>query len=236
MNNLLELGGSVDLIATAICDFDTPTKHYNRGDIVLNLTDIQAQAILATKNSQAKNDAVVLEFGFVQFNSIQCACVPLEQQIFSLLGIEEIRQSIIIQERLLHLAGTKVLLPTHYISNENSIRIQGIEHFQLNNVNDTLSSIVSEEFENDRIYDVQYEVSEIRHKIPLDSFEADIPYLKLQLSIHGNGDKKTVDGYLVIEKARMHYLPVLQFASNGVSHCVLRFTIIDDENKPSLVI
>lgn len=236
MNNLLELGGSVDLIATAICDFDTPTKHYNAGDIVLNLPDIQAQAILATKNSQAKDNAVVLDYGYVQFTSIQCMMVPLTKQIFGLLGIEEIDFSVTKEETLLHLAGSKVLLPTNFITDESSIHIEGINEFHLQNVGDSLSSIISEEFQNDCTYNVQYEVIEKRHKVPLDSYAADIPYLKLQLNVHGNGDKKTISSYLTVEKARMHYLPVLQFTPNGISHCVLRFTIIDDENKPSLVI
>ena len=38
--NLLELGGSVDLIATAICDFDTPTRHYKKDHVVLDIKDV----------------------------------------------------------------------------------------------------------------------------------------------------------------------------------------------------
>ena len=84
--NLLELGGSVDLIATAICDFDTPTRHYKKDHVVLDIKDVDLVLTTTEKTTRAKDDKLVLANVALTMTGVSFPLVPLEKQIYELLG------------------------------------------------------------------------------------------------------------------------------------------------------
>lgn len=235
-NNLLELGGSVDLIATAICDFDTPTKHYKEGDIVLNLEDLDVQVITSDRSHRSTSKKLDLDYGTLTVTSLQSSYVPMEKQLYELLGNKAVKFTITKQEWLPCVTEGTIMV-TNYVEDPNSIRVNDLSSFRVENRDDIkVTFIHSDEIKLDKFYRVQYNQIISKFSITLDSFEADIPYLKLQLRICGNVDKDGSEGYIFIEKARLHFVPILQFTSSGVTHCTLRFNVIDSEVKPQLVI
>lgn len=233
-NNLLELGGSVDLIATAICDFDTPTRHYNKGDIVLDLKSINALFLTNDSSSRANAKKLELDYAKLSVTSIQSQYVPIDSQLYDLLGDKEQAFSIVRSEVLPGING--MLLPTTYIADKDSVRIRDIESFEVENNDEMkLTYIKSEEFKDGQVYYIQYNKEVTKKPLLFDSFEADIPYVSLQLTIGGNVDKVDGETYLFIPKTRIHFVPILQFDSNSVSYCTLRFNVVNDESKPKMV-
>ena len=53
--NLMEFGGSGNIIATAICDFTCNGYNYKKGDIVLSLPDVSIHFNYGTKTSNANS-------------------------------------------------------------------------------------------------------------------------------------------------------------------------------------
>lgn len=236
LNNLLELGGSVDLIATAICDFNTPTKSYKEGDIVLNLTGLDIQLITSDRSHRAASKKVDLEHATLNISSLHANYVPMEKQLYDLLG-NAYQDFDVVKSEVVPCVIDGLLMLTEYVDNKDSIRIFGIENYTIEVDSDKqITTIYSEDIFSESFYNVQYSKTITKSSITLDSFDVDIPYLKIQLKINGNIDKKTSESYLFVEKVCLHFIPVLQFTSNGVTHCTLRFNVIDSENKPQLVI
>ena len=226
--NLLELGGSVDLIATAICDFDTPTRHYKKDHVVLDIKDVDLVLTTTEKTTRAKDDKLVLANVALTMTGVSFPLVPLEKQIYELLGSSK-KLFTIIKHDYLACELNGIILPLDYIENADDLKIE-------NDTESKTTVIKSDEFVEGQKYEIQYASYELRQQIIFDSYDTNIPYLSLQIKIKGNVDKKGVDSYLFIEKAKLHYDPVMRFVNQGVTYCTLYFDIIDSEKKPSLVI
>jgi hypothetical protein len=234
-NNLLELSGSVDLIATAICDFDTPTKHYKKDEVVLNLENIYSQAVVSNMSSKARSKSVVLDFSTMNVASIISSFIPLDKQIYDLLGEKPQEFNVIKVENVI-CAVDELLLPLNYIKNYNSVKIRNVENFTVeNNEELQITRIHSNEIIKGETYFLQYEEKVIKNPILMDTFEIDIPYLKIQLKINGNINKDAGTSYLFVPKVRLSFIPTLQFNDDNVSCCTLRFSVIEDEEKVKLV-
>ena len=234
--NLLELGGSVDLIATAICDFDTPTRHYKKDYVVLDIKDVDLVLTTTEKTTKAKDDKLVLANVALTMTGVSFPLVPLEKQIYELLGSSK-KLFTIIKHDYLACELNGIILPLDYIENADDLKIENVERFTIENDKESKTTVIkSDEFIEGRKYEVQYVSYELRQQINFDSYDTNIPYLSLQIKIKGNVDKKSADSYLFIEKAKLHYDPVLRFANQEVTYCTLYFDIIDSEKKPSLVI
>lgn len=126
-NNLLELTGTADLIATAICDFQTPLHFYKKGDVVLNLTDVNIQCITLDKSTKASSKLTDLEYTALAVNMIQSSFVPLDYQLYNLIGsVEEV--SLVYVERVECMAPGMVLLKDTLTEKEiETIKINQIE-------------------------------------------------------------------------------------------------------------
>lgn len=233
--NLLELGGSVDLIATAICDFDTPTKRYKKNQVVLDIKDIDVVLSTAERTSRARSEKTILANVSLSITGLSFPLVPLEKQIYELLGFEKTLFAIIKHDYLsCEIDG--ILLPLDYIENGDSLKIENVENFTIDNDEISKTTIIkSNGLVKGQIYEVQYVIYEERQQINFDSYDSNIPYLSLQIKIKGNIDKVGSDSYLFVEKAKLHYDPVMRFTNQGVTYCTLYFDVIDSENKPSLV-
>lgn len=231
MNNLLELGGSVDLIATAICDFDTPTKHYNKGDIVLNFQNLHSQLITNSKVSQGRTDVLSIEHSILTLSSIQFPVVPLENQIYGLLGKEK-QKELITKFQKIKALGTSIIL-NDYVKNVDSLRIPGIKNYQVIDNEQLKTTVInSDEFVVENNYIIQYDEEIEANPIFLDSQESSIPYLKLQLKVNGNADKENWSTYVLIEKASLRFNPSLIFTDKAVTYCSLIFNVIYDKLSP----
>lgn len=234
--NLLELGGSVDLIATAICDFDTPTRHYKKDYVVLDIKDVDLVLTTTEKTTRAKDDKLVLANVALTMTGVSFPLVPLEKQIYELLGSSK-KLFTIIKHDYLACELNGIILPLDYIENANDLKIENVERFIIENDTESKTTVIkSDEFIEGQKYEIQYVSYELRQQISFDSYDTNIPYLSLQIKIKGNVDKKGADSYLFIEKAKLHYDPVMRFVNQGVTYCTLYFDIIDSEKKPSLVI
>ena len=235
-NDLLELGGSVDLIAIAICDFDTPTKHYKKDEIVLNLAGIDVQVMSSDRSHRSVSKKLDLDYSTFTITSLQSSCVPMEKQLYELLG-NPVEEFFIVKQECITCVTDGIIVVTDYVEDASSIKIEGLDNFQIENRDDIQVTLIhSESIKANQFYNVQYNQKIKKASIILDSFEANIPYLKLQLRIKGNIDKDGAEGYMIIDKARLHFVPILQFTSTGVTHCTLRFNVIDSTIKPQLVI
>lgn len=235
-NNLLEFSGSVDLIATAICDFDTPTRHFKKDDVVLDLKNVNAQMTLANKSAKAISEKVDLDYAALHLRSMQVSLVPLNQQLCDLLGAKVEQFRIVYTEKVV-CGMPEMLLLNDFVVDVDSIRVRDVNDFSVVS-NDELkvTSLKSTNFVEGEYYDVQYSKNIVGSPIALDTFDADIPYLSIQLSVIGNIDKITDSCYILIDKVSVHFTPVLYFTPNSVTHCTLLFNIIDGNKKPLLVI
>lgn len=234
--NLIEFGDTGNLIATAICDFNTPTKSFKKGDIVLNLQNIKTSIYTNNKTKRADSQRLDLEYTDMNISGLQCTHVPIDYQIYTIFGEEEKDFNIVYSEEICCFADGSLLL-TEYVPLFETIRIEGIEDFSIDNNEDMQMTIVnSNNFISGCFYKIQYEKNVKKPFLKLDTQDADIPYLKLQLQIIGNLDKETNDSYLFIEKVRLHFTPSLNLQENSVSHCTLLFSVIDSDIKPQLVI
>ena len=225
-NNLLEFSGSVDLIATAICDFDTPTRHFKKDDVVLDLKNVNAQMTLANKSAKAISEKVDLDYAALHLCSMQVSLVPLNQQLCDLLGAKVEQFRIVYTEKVV-CGMSEMLLLNDFVVDVDSIRVRDVNDFSVVS-NDELkvTSLKSTNFVEGEYYDVQYSKNIVGSPIALDTFDADIPYLSIQLSVIGNIDKITDSCYILIDKASVHFTPVLYFTPHSVTHCTLLFNII----------
>ena len=155
-NNLLELGGSVDLIATAICDFDTPTKHYKKGDIVLNLEGLDIQVITNDKSSRSISKKIDLDYSTLSVVSLQSSYVPMEKQIYNLLGVEEQFFNVVKQEYL-PCVTEGVIMMTDYVEDPSTIRIPSLNKYSVENREEIQVTLIhSDEIKINKFYNVQY--------------------------------------------------------------------------------
>ena len=236
-NNLLELGGSVDLIATAICDFSTPVKDYKQGDIVLDLKDIYFQSQYVNNQKQARDGAIQLKYSEYMLNSLLFSAVPLNRQIYELFATVRSNTISVVKKEVVTCLQQGTLLP---LCNEGApiqetIRISNVKHFNTN-VERGILFLNSDEFVLGQKYELSYEYAKEGMTLELGNKDLDIPYLKLQISLKGNTDKQDSSGYLFVEKAHIMFTPILNFVKDGVSYCTLSMTVIDSEYKPYMVI
>lgn len=234
-NNLLELSGRVDLIATAICDFDTPTKHYKKGEIVLNLEDVLSEIVMQDKGSQSTSRKLDLDYSTLLTKNIQLNYVPLDSQLSNLISLHEESFAITKCKNLLcREEGVAILFD--YVEDTQSVIIPSLREYSISNNEQTKTSFVfSKELMPDNYYFVQYDVQVTKNPIILDTFDINIPYLRLQLCVNGNLNKEDSESYILIDKAKLHFIPILQLDSSGVTYCSLRFNVIDSNKPPMLV-
>lgn len=236
-NNLLELGGSVDLIATAICDFDTPTKHYKKGEIVLNLNNVYLQSIYRNKQGNINVVQPQLKYSEYFLDTLNFQMVPLNNQIYSLFSKvdTEVHEFTIQEDVMCMQNGLLIPLCSKGSPIEDSIIIENVDTFTVVSKNN-VSILNSSDFKIGEKYKVSYKYEKDGNYFELGSSDLNIPYLSLQISFRGNEDKGTVNGFLLIEKAHIMFTPILNFVKNGVTYCSLVMTVIDSNYKPRLVI
>ena len=234
--NLIEFGDTGNLIATAICDFNTPTKSFKKGDIVLNLQNVRTSIYTNNKTKRADSQRLNLEYTDMSISGLQCTHIPIDYQIYTIFGEEEKDFNIVCSEDISCFMNGSLLL-TEYVPLFETIKINEMEDFEVDDKQDMQMTIIkSDNFTAGKVYRIQYEKSIKKPFLKLDTKDADIPYLKLQLQIVGNLDKETNESYLFIDKVRLHFTPSLNLQESSVSHCTLLFSVIDSDIKPQLVI
>ena len=234
-SSLLEFGGTGDLIATAICDFDTPTKSFKTGDVVLNLVGTNIQIFTSSSTKRANTNKLVLEHTNVTVSGLQCTHIPIDNQIYNIFGYSEEEFTVTESENIYCFVEGSLML-NEYIEDTESIRISNIDDYLVTNDNAMrITTITSKDFKQGNSYLVWYSKKISKPFIKLDSYEADIPYLKIQISITGNLDKNTSKSYLFVEKTRLHFMPYVNLNDSSMTHCNLLFSVIDDDIKPKLV-
>ena len=232
--NLLEFGSSVDLLATAICDFSTPLRNYKKGEVVLDLKNVIARIYTRQNEKISKNAVNQLGYSDLTLTSLQFFNVPLESQIYNLLGEEEEEHLILYSEEAYCLNNHQILLK-NFVEDPTTIMVKDVENFTVNNVGE-VTFLTSNDFQDGGYYYVQYYKKYKKPSILLDSRLSDIPYLSLQLAFTGNSNKESKDYYLLVEKAHMKYTPVFGFENIGISNCSLEFNVIDSNKKPKIII
>jgi hypothetical protein len=236
--NLIEFGSNVNILATAICDFSTTLKDYKTGDVVLNLTDVNMLTSFRENNSEATSKKRILDYGTLNVSNLNIPYIQIDYQICNLLGDINKDFSIVNYEQLECMVENSLLLK-FFTEDVDSIKVVGVNNFAAH-VNAELQTVIllSDEFIEGNCYTVQYNTIINRPSIVLDSFDVDIPYLKLQISTIGNLDKEDYYSYIIVPKAKLHFSPNMNFDNYSISSCSLTFNVIDDEeeSKPLLVI
>jgi hypothetical protein len=234
--NLLELGGSANVIVSSICDFETETNSFSKDEVILVLENVNVKLNMTEKNSQAYSKKLNMDYGALHLQSLSIESVPFTKQIYNLLGVEQQEESIIQLEEVNCLKSGMLLLK-EYVINTDTIKVLGVKEFDVFSNEDTQTTIIySDEFIETNIYTVQYFVKSERFVIGLDTFNQSWPYMRIQLELLGNQDKDTVNTYIVVDKVSLHCTPWLNFNNSGVTHCFLYFNVIDCLKQPRLVI
>ena len=235
-NNLLELGGSVDLIATAICDFDTPTRQYKKGDVVLSYKSVYMMPHFNTKTVSINNRKNQISYNNYILDYLRFDYIPLEKDIYYLFSTDiKPRKVNILQEEKVICYNNTLFLTKVAVDNKVQIKDFDGKTYEVFTKND-ITYIVSESFEEGKQYIVWYNIDYEGYNFTLDSCDANIPYLQLQIACHGNNDKKDSTNYILIDKASLHYRPNLVFKDDSVSYCDLIFVIVDSDILPTMVI
>lgn len=230
--NLLEFGGTGDLIATAICDFTSGDTSYKKDDIVLYLRDTNIQFNYSTHSSdiRARRNQIYYNDCFLDSFIIDVTPFNLQtQKLFSNLTSKTL--SVIEYEHSLAM-GKQILLIGEPESKE-SIRIPGIDSFEMISSNG-ITILKSELFENNKAYDIFYNKKIDCNVLELDNYDCEIPYLKVQIKFQGNLDKENSTNFFLIDKAALRITPILNLKNNSVSYVKLMFKVIESESKPKL--
>lgn len=231
-NNLLEFGGTGDLIATAICDFELNGIFFKQGDIILNLENVGVHFHYnnASSNIASKRNQIYYNEYYLDSFSINVAPFNFQtQKLFSETTQDTF--AIIEHERLIAMSGKLLLLGTP--SDTTSIKIAGIENFTATTVNGVVV-LDSMDLKNENEYDVYYYREIKSNVLNLDNADLDIPYLKIQIVFRGNSDKQNSINYFIVDKAAVRLTPVFNLIDNSVSYIQLFFKVIDSDKKPKL--
>lgn len=231
MNNLLEFGGRGQVIATALCDFSIDNYEYKTGDIVFDFNDVNVSFLYGHTTSQSNNSRTQLFYEEFYLDSLSVDVVPLDRN-FKIFCDSKLEKISVYEKESLVSVGKHIFLKQ--LAKEDSVRINGIKNFDIQNTNE-FTIVHSEEFIDDTIYDVYYSKEVISKSIVLDNKEVDIPYLRLQVKFTGNDNKETNENYIIVPKVAMRFTPVFNLQNNSVSHIRLSAKVIEDkESKPIL--
>lgn len=231
MNNLLEFGGSGQLIATAICDFSVQdTYFFKKDDIVFDFDSIHINFNYNYVTGEAKSDKTNLFYEKFYIDSLSLDVVPFDNN-FKLFCNNDLDYLTICEVENCVAVNNNLFLKNAAI--DDSIKIDGIYNFNAINVGD-FTLITSEDLVDNNVYKVYYNRQIKVKSIFLDNEEIDIPYLKLQIKFRGNNDKEEVTSYIIIPKASIRLTPVFNLQNNSVSHIRINAKVINDEEKPVL--
>ena len=230
-NNLLELGGSADLIAVAICDFQTPTRSFVKGEKVLSFSDIYFNFGYTTHENTSISKVTELAYNDYYLSRLNSNFVPLTDQIFALMSSDVKSNATVYENEILQAFAQSVILL--YKPIEDTIVVSGVPSFEIIESNG-IYILKSEYFENGKTYDVIYQREIECNVVSIESLDANIPYLELQLTIHGNINKENSTQYLRIPKAKLSFSPIIGAGSKDqISSCNISFTVIDAlKSKP----
>jgi hypothetical protein len=231
-NNLLEFGGTGDLIASAICDFDLNGLAIMSGNVVLNLENIGVRFHYGLKNSNIKSSRTQVDYNEYYLDSFSIDMAPFNLQAQKLFSkMTESNFTVVGHEVATSMANT--LLLANGTEDLESIYIPNITEFTKEVINDVVV-LKSEQFINQKSYDVYYNRTLQGNVLELDNKDMDIPYLKVQILFKGNSDKKDMINYFIVDKASLRLTPVFNLTNNSVSHIQLFFKVIDSEQKPKM--
>lgn len=230
-SNLLEFGGSADLIATAICDFENNGTLYKKGEVILNLFNTPISFQYNTKNvsQTARRNEIYYHEYFL--DSCVINTTPFNKQIQDLFSKNSQELIITKTEEGMAMGGMIFLLDEAV--EDSFIKVDGVSDINLSKINEA-SIITSDDFIDETYYNIQYQCKKNVSCMDLDNKDLNIPYLRLQIHFKGNADKETEDSYFIIDKVSMSLTPVFSLVGNKVSHVYLMFKVIDSMNKPIL--
>lgn len=230
--NLLEFGGTGDLIATAICDFNLGNELIKEGQVVLNLEGVGVRFHYSAINSNIKSNRNQIYYNEHYLDSFSIDIAPFNLQTQKLFSkITSSTFTITEYESAIAMAGS--ILLTKMPSDLNTIYIPGISEFTTEIIHE-IAVIKSPEFIEQQIYKIYYTRELSGNTLELDNIDMDIPYLKVQILFKGNSDKETTINYFVVEKAALRLTPVFNLVDNAVSYIQLFFKVIDGEQKPKM--
>jgi hypothetical protein len=230
--NLLEFGGTGNLIATAICDFENSGTVFKKGDTVLDLEGVGIHFNYGSHTSDLKSSRNQIYYNEYYLDSFIVDMAPFNlqaQKLFANMTEEEL--IIVSHENPISMMGQVLLV--NIPEEDQPIVISGIEQFELV-INNGVAIIRSDEFEDGKNYHVYYRRKIKCNTIELDNENADIPYLQVQIQFTGNSDKQTIVNYFSIEKVSLRFTPVFNLKDNAVSHLQLMFKVIEGDTKPKL--
>jgi hypothetical protein len=226
MSNLLEFGGTGQVIATAICDFSINDKYnYKTGDIVFDFDDIYIKFYYNHKTSQGRDQRTQVFYEEFYLDSLSIDVVPFDDNfklfcdpLTNTVEIYEVETGIAMNNRLF----------LHYEALPESIRIPGIQEFTVSNSNG-FTIIESAMFIDQNNYKVYYQRQLSSNNIILDNSDVNIPYLKLQIKFKGNNDKQESCNYITIPKSAIRFTPIFNLQNNNVSHVRLAMKVIGND-------
>ena len=230
--NLLEFGGTGNLIATAICDFENSGIAFKEGDTVLDLEGVGIHFNYGAHTSDLKSSRNQIYYNEYYLDSFVIDMAPFNlqtQRLFANMTEEEL----VVVEHEVPVAMMKQLLLINTPEENQPITIPGIEQFELV-VNNGVAVIRSNEFEDTKKYDVYYGRKLRCNTLELDNENVNIPYLKVQIQFVGNNDKQTITNYFSVEKTSLRFTPVFNLKNNAVSHIQLMFKVVEGDIKPKL--
>ena len=231
-SNLIEFGGSGDLIATAICDFNLGDELIKEGQVVLNLEGVGVRFHYSVINSNIKSDRNQIYYNEHYLDSFSIDIAPFDLQTQKLFSkITSSTFTITEYESAIVMAGS--ILLAKMPSDLNTIYIPGISEFTTETMHG-IAVIKSPEFVEQQTYKIYYTRELSGNTLELDNVDMDIPYLKVQILFKGNNNKESAVNYFVVEKAALRLTPVFNLIDNAVSYIQLFFKVIDGEQKPKM--
>ena len=234
MNNssLLEFGGSGQLIATAICDFNAGNKTYFKDDIVFYFENANINFSYGHITSHPKNDRSQIYYDQFFLDSFVADILPIDYN-FDILNESGYKERFVYEVESCLAVDKTIILKDKGIS--NTIRVEGVNDFEIKNVNDIIV-ISSDSFVDGCYYNVNYRKNILSNSLVLDNKDLDIPYLRVQIKFEGNKDKETSTNYICIPKTSLHLTPVFNLQDNSVSHIRLMFKVLEGDEKPEILV
>lgn len=233
MNNLMEFGSASTLIATAICDFKSGKTSYKKDDVVFKLKDIQIGFNYGETTVESKSKRTEIYYNDGRLDNFTISASPLDlssQQLFGEMFEQD--EEIMRTEEVVAIDGIMILNGSPLLG---TIQIKEIDNFEVFE-NEGTYILRSLEFESNEVYTVYYKEQVLSTSITLDNADLNIPYLRIQIEMIGNNDKRSEYTYLIVEKAAIKLTPAISLGSKNVSNVQLYFKVIDSEIKPKLVV
>ncbi len=233
MSKLLELGGKSRIILRALCDFDTTTRHFNKGDIVFSSMETEINITDYENNKQIFRDTnTVLAINNTHFNNIVLSSIPVTTDLLELFCDEiDSEYDKLVIDNVYLING--VAYATNLVDTTQSFSILNHNEMTLvyNSENNSFTISSTETIDENIEYQLCYYSKKQNFYYSINNKNTYIPYLSFEALIKGNKDKEETEVYVFIQKVRLRNNLVLNTKIGNIAYYTISLDVIEEDKN-----